>query len=320
MNEDLRKVLQALYELEQSKPRPFGYHASQVARVIDVNRHQVNSLLYDLKDLGYVRIKKHKLSGSKMPATEYFQVKAQGKDYLNDLAPKQQIPDPAMSSVTGSKLNKHSREVLEYLYRQRADNHLNSATLIELPNTDGVNDLYHKGYLNIDFSKDRSIKSISINGKGLDWIHANTVNESIQVSAADINDDVIALKIRAELYAHIEKYLKTDDYFHAVEESYKFVRRRLKNLTGSEKATQAFGYEANNNVDNVQIFGHEPVDEIEADFFKGIRFLHLSVQFLRNEKSHSLATTLDRNLALHYISIASLAYDLISRQLTEHTQ
>jgi len=314
MNEELHKVLQALYELEQSKPRPYGYHASLVARRIDVNRHQVSALLYDLKDLGYVRLQKHKLTGSKMPATEYFQVKPQGKDYLNGFVPKQPIPTRTVNSGTGSKLNKHSREILEYLYRQRTDNHLNSATLVELPNTDGVNDLYHHGYINVVFLMNRAIKNISINGKGLDWINANTVSEGIKVSAANINEDIIELKIRPELYVHIQTYLKSEDYFHAVEESYKLVRERLKELTGSEKATLAFGYEGNTQVDNERIFGHDPVDDVEADFFKGIRFLHLAVQFLRNEKSHSLATTLDRNLALHYISIASLAYDLVSRQ------
>jgi hypothetical protein len=39
----------------------------------------------------------------------------------------------------------------------------------------------------------------------------------------------------------------------------------------------------------------------------------LAVQFLRNEKAHSLATDLDKNLAIHYLSLASLSYDLISR-------
>ena len=214
-------------------------------------------------------------------------------------------------------MKKHSREILEYLYRQRTDNHLKSASLIELPNREGVNYLYHNGYIDIDFLKNRAIRKISINGKGLDWINANTKNDSINVSNANIENDVIALKIREELYSHIETYLKNEDYYHAVEESYKFVRVRLKELTGSEKATQAFGYEANTPIDYVKIFGHNPADEIETDFFKGIRFLHLAVQFLRNEKTHSLATMLDKNLALHYISIASLAYDLISRHTND---
>lgn len=216
--------------------------------------------------------------------------------------------------MTESNLKQRSVEILEYLYRQRTENNLHSATLVELPNIPGVNELYRKGYIGVVLTKDKSIKSVSINGKGLDWIKANTAQSSVEVSEASIDKDIIALKIRSELFIHIKKYLENDDYFHAVEESYKFVRERLKELTGSEKATLAFGYENNTDVDNELIFGHAPVDEIEADFYKGIRFLHLAVQFLRNEKSHTLATTLDRNLALHYISIASLAYDLVSRQ------
>lgn len=206
-----------------------------------------------------------------------------------------------------------SREILEYLHRHRLENELSGATLVELPNTDGVNYLYRNGYISAEFLRDHSIKKISITGKGLDWIKSNTEEEGVNVSSANIENDVIALKIRAELYSHIETYLKNEDYYHAVEESYKFVRARLKKLTGSEKATFAFGYEANTTIDYAKIFGHEPIDDIEADFFKGVRFLHLAVQFLRNEKMHSLATVLDKNLALHYISIASLAYDLISR-------
>ena len=39
----------------------------------------------------------------------------------------------------------------------------------------------------------------------------------------------------------------------------------------------------------------------------------MAIQKFRNEKAHTPAKALDRNLAIHYISIASLAYELISR-------
>ena len=39
----------------------------------------------------------------------------------------------------------------------------------------------------------------------------------------------------------------------------------------------------------------------------------MAIQMFRNEKAHTLAKQLDRNLAIHYISLASLAYELISR-------
>ena len=63
----------------------------------------------------------------------------------------------------------------------------------------------------------------------------------------------------------------------------------------------------------MRIFGHEPVDEVEKDFFEGIKFLNMAIQKFRNEKAHDLAKSLDRNIAIHYLALASLAYDLITR-------
>ena len=39
----------------------------------------------------------------------------------------------------------------------------------------------------------------------------------------------------------------------------------------------------------------------------------MAIQFFRNEKAHTPAYEIDKNLAIHYIVLASLAYDLISR-------
>ena len=211
-------------------------------------------------------------------------------------------------------LKDYEIEVLEYIYRHKAESDIGEFAITELPNQKSFNTLIREGLIYYDNSS-ASIPRVRTTAKGLDWAKKNLST----VSEATILDGAITLKVRKDIYDHIAQYLESDDYFHAVEESYKFVRERLRKLTGSEKATEAFGYDANNAVDYVKLFGHEPKDDIEKDFFKGIRFLHLSVQFLRNEKSHSLATTLDKNLALHYISIASLAYDLISREDDDST-
>jgi len=64
------------------------------------------------------------------------------------------------------------------------------------------------------------------------------------------------------------------------------------------------------------IFGHEATNESEKNFFEGVKFLHMAIQFLRNEKAHTPAKSMNKNLAIHYISLASLAYDLISRNNT----
>jgi len=128
---------------------------------------------------------------------------------------------------------------------------------------------------------------------------------------ATVRDNKIQIEIHEDIYAHIQRYLATEDYFHAVEEAYKVVREALREKTGSEKATDAFKPE-----NQPALFGHAPIGPAEKDFFDGVKYLNMAIQFLRNEKSHTLATSIERNLALHYISLASLSYDLITRYVS----
>jgi uncharacterized protein (TIGR02391 family) len=137
---------------------------------------------------------------------------------------------------------------------------------------------------------------------------------------ATVNKNLISIEIHADIYSHIERYLATDDYFHAVEESYKVVREKLRELTGSEKSTDVFNENAQSNKHYAAMFGKATSGSLaEADFFRGVGYLHLGVQFLRNEKAHTLATFVEPNLAIHYISLASLAYDLITRFVSDET-
>jgi uncharacterized protein (TIGR02391 family) len=129
------------------------------------------------------------------------------------------------------------------------------------------------------------------------------------VSKATFKNGNINIKLQKEIFDHVQKLLNDGHYFNAVEESYKIVRKKLKDVSGKEKATDAF---ANTNYE--KIFGHLPKDDVEKDFFEGVKFLHMSIQFLRNEKAHTPAGEIDKNLAIHYISLASLAYDLITRK------
>ena len=128
-------------------------------------------------------------------------------------------------------------------------------------------------------------------------------------SKAIFENGNISITLQKEVFDHVQELLNDRHYFIAVEEAYKIVRKKLKDITGKEKATDAF---SNSNYE--MIFGHNPVDDVEKDFFEGVKFLHMSIQFLRNEKAHTPAKDLDKNLAIHYISLASLAYDLITRK------
>ena len=122
----------------------------------------------------------------------------------------------------------------------------------------------------------------------------------------------IQLCLNADIFNHIKRYLDTEDYFHAVEEAYKMVRDKLKEITGCEKAIDVFNANAENHKYFNQLFGHDAQNGTpEGDFFRGVGYLNLAIQFLRNEKLHILAKPLDKNLTLHYITLASLTYNLI---------
>ena len=128
---------------------------------------------------------------------------------------------------------------------------------------------------------------------------------------ASFKVDSITIKINQNILKHVRTLLETGHYFNAVEEAYKIVREKLREITGKERAHEAF---KENNYD--LIFGHTPKNEVEKDFFEGVKFLHMAIQKLRNEKAHTPAKEIDKNLAIHYIVLASLAYDLIDRNNT----
>lgn len=135
----------------------------------------------------------------------------------------------------------------------------------------------------------------------------NTQEQQIKTEA-HYDDNTISIVLKKEVFAHIKELLEWWHYFNAVEESYKIVRAKLKSITWKEKAHEWF------KDDNYEkIFWHKSSDDAEKDFFEWVKFLHMAIQYLRNEKAHTPAKYIDKNLAIHYIVLASLAYDLIDR-------
>lgn len=156
-----------------------------------------------------------------------------------------------------------------------------------------------------DFPEDR-IKSAE---EIVEKLSGKKTNKKENKSQATFKDGNINILLQKDIFDHVQKLLNDGHYFNAVEEAYKVVRKKLKDVTGKEKATDAF-----NAANYDKIFGHQPANDAERDFFEGVKFLHMAIQFLRNEKAHTPARDLDKNLAIHYIALASLAYDLISRK------
>jgi len=155
-----------------------------------------------------------------------------------------------------------------------------------------------------DFPTDRMTAAKNIGEKQL-----GTKTKVENKSRATFKNGNINITLQKEVFDHVQKLLNSGHYYNAVEEAYKIVRQKLKDITGKEKAHEAFS-ESNQE----KIFGRKPKNDAEKDFFEGVKFLHMSIQFLRNEKAHTPAQDLGKNLAIHYISLASLAYDLITRR------
>jgi uncharacterized protein (TIGR02391 family) len=129
-----------------------------------------------------------------------------------------------------------------------------------------------------------------------------------QIRSASFTNGTISITLQRDLFLHVESLFNSGHYFNAVEESYKIVRQKLKSITWEEQAHKWF---SDNNYE--LIFWHIPINDAEKNFFDGVKFLHMAIQNLRNEKAHTPAKEIDKNLAIHYIALASLAYDLITR-------
>ena len=121
-----------------------------------------------------------------------------------------------------------------------------------------------------------------------------------------VSNNGLNIILQKEIFNGVQKLLNDGHYQSAIEEAYKIVREKLRDITGEEKATDAF---KKNNLE--KIFG-VPKDQREEDFIEGVKFLHMAIQRFRNEKAHSPAMKMEKNQALHYIALASLGYQLIS--------
>lgn len=85
--------------------------------------------------------------------------------------------------------------------------------------------------------------------------------------ANSIDGNIISIVITSDVYDHVKQFLDQGDYYHAVEESYKMVREKLRKLTTEERATDVFGMSSENKKYYEQLFGElEPNNDAEKDF------------------------------------------------------
>ncbi len=100
---------------------------------------------------------------------------------------------------------------------------------------------------------------------------------------------------------------ETGAYSEAVEKSFKVVRDRLRNLTGHETGSEAFGK------GKLHIKG-AAAPNVDRDFNEGVKFLTMAIDKFRNEKSHtSDGNITDPQHAYEYLVLSSLAMHLLDR-------
>src|SRR6185437_6233343 len=77
-----------------------------------------------------------------------------------------------------------------------------------------------------------------------------------------------------------EKMFGSQHYAQAVEWSFKVVRDRLRELTGHETGSKAFG-------DGKLHVRGAAAPYVDADFNQGVKFLTMAIDMFRNEKAHT---------------------------------
>lgn len=111
--------------------------------------------------------------------------------------------------------------------------------------------------------------------------------------------------LHPQIRAKCEALYESGAFAEAVEKSFKVVRDRLRDLTGYEKGSEAFGK------GKIHIRG-AAASHVDSDFNDGAKFLMMAIDMFRNEKSHtSDAKITDPVRAQQYLMLSSLAMNLL---------
>lgn len=107
--------------------------------------------------------------------------------------------------------------------------------------------------------------------------------------------------IHPKIKSKCSALLKPGAYAEAVEKSFKIVKDKLRDLTGYEKGSDAFGS------GGLHIKGAAALN-VDSDFNDGVKFLTMAIDMFKNEKGHtSDAKINDPIRAYQYLIMSSLA-------------
>jgi uncharacterized protein (TIGR02391 family) len=131
------------------------------------------------------------------------------------------------------------------------------------------------------------------------------IADGADLEAVKSAQDFQRAPLHKDVIARCEGLFQSGHYAQAVELSFKVVRDRLRQLTGYERGSDAFGRT------KLHIRG-AAARHVDEDFNQGVKFLTMAIDMFRNEKSHTAETGVDDpRKALQYLTLTSLAMRLL---------
>lgn len=113
------------------------------------------------------------------------------------------------------------------------------------------------------------------------------------------------INLHSNIYAKCHELYEKGAYAEAAEKGFKVVRDKLRKLTGHETGSEAFGK------GKLHIKGATALN-VDHDFNEAVKFLTMSIDFFRNEKSHTSDAKIDNpTRAYEYLRLSSLAMNLL---------
>lgn len=143
---------------------------------------------------------------------------------------------------------------------------------------------------------------------GLFWL--KQLSEGLALAVEDSPEATAMESLHPAIYSKCRNLYEAGAYAEAVEKGFKVVRDRLRALTTYETGSDAFGK------GKLHING-AAAPHVDEDFQAGVKFLTMSIDRFRNEKSHTADGNISEPVrAYEYLRLSSLAMHLLEGGLS----
>ena len=155
------------------------------------------------------------------------------------------------------------------------------------------------------FLNEGKTRSVQLLRSAIEWLRDEVENTDVALDGAEKSNLTDHIGIHPQISSKCGALYASGTYAEAVEKSFKVVRDRLRELTGHETGSEAFGKA------KLHIRG-AAAPNVDFDFNEGAKFLMMAIDKFRNEKSHtSHAKIIDPARAQQYLMLSSLAMYLL---------